>query len=169
MRGVTAVLVLVLAACSTAGGDTTTTDPLAEPSTTSTTAAPTATTTEPTTTTTQDECVDPDGDGVLRNRRGFVCPPHLVGWDGTQFNPNPPIHLPGSYETRTFAVPFSFVAPVSLPSNGDSNSLVQFFQGPNDDTVSSYPPRSSMRIVGGQPYWTEVAQPILESIEFLEP
>ena len=142
-------LVLLLAACTSVAGNTTTTAPVAEPSTTTT--VPSTTTTGPTSATTEEGCVERVGDGVLRNRRGFVCPPHLVGWDGTQFNPNPPIHLPGSYETRAFAVPLSFVAPVPLPSNGDSNSLVQIFQGPNDDTASSYPPRSSMRV------WTDDA------------
>ena len=125
MRGVTAVLVFLLAACSTAGGDTTTIAPLAEPSTTSTRAAPTTTTTEPTTTTTttQDECVDPDGDGVLRHGRGFVCPPYLrtlAGGDQTD------IHLPGEYRTRLFQPAVAFTRTGRFTSSGENSDEVVF-------------------------------------------
>jgi hypothetical protein len=113
VRGVTAVLILVLAACSTAGGDTTTTALPAEPSTTTTT-TPSTTITEPTTTTTVEECTERDG--VLRTRRGFVCPPTLgqfVSVENTDF------HLPGVYETRAFDPRLRFTRTTRFTSIGE--------------------------------------------------
>ena len=119
MRGVTAVLVLVLAACSTAGEDTTTTTaPLAEPLTTTTTAATATTTTEGTTTTTVEECVERDG--ALRNRRGFICPPHLAPFGETVG------YLPGHYETQILRPSLGFSLPGRMRSPGEARSVLPF-------------------------------------------
>jgi hypothetical protein len=122
----TAALVLLLAACTTAGGDTTTTAPLAELSTTSTT-APSTTTTEPATTTTEGECVDRDGDGVLRNSRGFVCPPTLVVLSIEPMRgPEPTWHLPGTYETRQFEPRLRFARDTRFVTVGETANWLVF-------------------------------------------
>jgi hypothetical protein len=126
VRSVTAVLVLSLAACSSAGGEPTTTAPLTEPSTTSVRAPSTTTTTEPTTTA-NDECADGDGDGVLRNRRGFVCPPHLRTLEFIRLNaPAIGIYLPGTYETRLFSLPLRFTRDEQFTSLGENAQSVSF-------------------------------------------
>jgi hypothetical protein len=112
---VTAVLVLLLAACSTAGGDPTTTAPLAEPSTTTTTAPTTTTTTEPTTTTVE-ECTERDG--LVRNSRGFICPPWLWAEGFPEFGD--PTHLLGEYETRFFDPALSFAREERFLSLGEN-------------------------------------------------
>jgi hypothetical protein len=108
---VTAVLVLLLAACSTAGGDTTTTAPLAEPSTTTTT-APATTATQATPTTSEEECVERDG--VLRDGRGFICPPFLTA------GPEGHFYLPGEYETRLFQPRLRFSRTDRFESDGEN-------------------------------------------------
>jgi hypothetical protein len=129
----TAVLVLLLAACSTASGNTTTTTaPLAEPSTTSTTPSST-TTEEPTTTTTVEECVERDA--VLRNPRGFVCPPHLRTIEltgGGNASPETSIHLPGTYTTRLFDPGFTFTNTNQFASAGELPTTAQL------DTCDGY-------------------------------
>ena len=127
MRGVTAALGLVLAACSTAGGDTATTAVPAEPSTTTSTAAPTTTTTEPTTTTSETECVDRDGDGVLRTRRGFVCPPYMRSYDRTgPTEAIADIHLPGTYTLRQFTPAITFTRTERFRAYGENVDIVEY-------------------------------------------
>ena len=121
MRGMTAVLGLILAACSPAGGDTTTTASLPAPSTTSsTTARSTTTTTEPATTTI-DECVDRDGDGVLRTARGFVCPPTMAvfGAEVIQDVSVAQQYQPGTYVTRHLTPRLSFTRSGRFRSTGE--------------------------------------------------
>jgi hypothetical protein len=121
----TAVLVLILAACSTAGGDTTTTTaPPAEPSTTATTAQTTTSTTEATTTT-EEECVERDG--VLRNERGFVCPPVILALKMEPGRgPEPTMHLAGTYETRQFTPRLRFTRTDPFVTIGESTNWLVF-------------------------------------------
>ena len=122
------LLALVLAACPAASEDTTTTTPPVQPSTTSTT-APSTTTTEPATTTTEEECVDRDGDGLLRTRRGFVCPPYLRPYEltDTGFIENiADIHLPGTYTLRLFRPAVSFTRTERSRSYGENPELVEY-------------------------------------------
>jgi hypothetical protein len=138
VRGVTAVLVLLLAACSTAGGDTTTTTaPLTEPSTTTT--APATTTTTERTTTTVEECTERNG--VLRNRRGFVCPPWLIPLDFVGIGTGQTaIHLPGTYDTRQFIPRFRFTREEQFTTVGERTQSVAF----------DYPPNMAMEAFGGE-------------------
>lgn len=108
-------LVILLAACTSTAGETTTV-PLAEPSTTSTKARSTTTTTEPSNTT-EAECTERDG--VLRSRRGLVCPPHLVGSTVIRNEEGQQVYLPGTYRTRQFATPLQFGRTETFSSIGE--------------------------------------------------
>ena len=119
MRGVVTVVALFLAGCSTAGGDTTTTVPLSGPTTTATT-PPSITTSLPTTTT-DEECAERDG--LLRTRRGFICPPTMSTFDVADL---PAHHLPGVYATRQFLPGFTFIAAAALSTRGESARVVEF-------------------------------------------
>ena len=139
MRGVTAVVVLVLGACSTAGGDTTTTTPpLAEPSTTTTASPSTTTVTEPTTTTTVAECVERDG--VQRTDRGFICPPHLAPLESESHG-----YLPGTYTTRLLRPALRFSQPDRFRSHGESPVLAIL----DHDGSAALLPRQGMAAIGG--------------------
>jgi hypothetical protein len=121
------LLLLLIAACTGAAEEPTTSAPLAEPSaTTTSTQPPTTTTSAPTTAT--DECVDRDGDGVLRNQRGFVCPPHLTTYisqaSGTMQMAD--IHLPGTYTLRTFAPKVRFTRTERFTTWGENGDWVGF-------------------------------------------
>jgi hypothetical protein len=114
MRGLVPLVVL-LAACTTAAGNTTTTAPLVEPSTTSTTES-TTTTESPTTTT--NECVDRNGDGLLRTRKGFVCPDQFVSLDYRAGSYS--LYLPGTYRTAQFVPPLTVTRDERFGSEGES-------------------------------------------------
>ncbi len=120
MRGVVTVVALVLAGCSTAGGDTTTTLLVSGPTTASTT-LPSTTTTLPTTSTTDEECAERDG--LLRNTRGFICPPTMSTFDLADL---PARHLPGVYATRQFRPGFTFETAAALSTRGESARVVEF-------------------------------------------
>ncbi|MDX1748588.1 MAG: hypothetical protein R3324_21865, partial [Halobacteriales archaeon] len=130
-------LLVLLAACSTAGEDTTTTAPLAEPSTTSTTTTAQSTTTEPTTTPTEEECVERDG--VLRTRRGFVCPPHLKLLEAVPGFGLASVehHLPGEYRTRLATPAFSFRRTDRFESFGEGPAYLQLDEKGNWFDVST--------------------------------
>ncbi|MDX1747670.1 MAG: hypothetical protein R3324_17180, partial [Halobacteriales archaeon] len=136
MRGVTAVLVLILAACSAADGTTTTVSPT-EPSTTFPTSSST-TAAEPATSTTVEECVERDGDGVLRNPSGFVCPPYLrQGREGV--TPIFEVHMPGTYETRIFSPRFRFTRTEPFTSPGEESVAVTIdYPGPPDPVIGAF-------------------------------
>lgn len=118
-------MALLVAACSTAGGDTTTTVSGVEPSSTTTTSAPSTTTTESATTTTVDECSERDG--VLRNSRGFVCPPYLTPLEARPSFGRPRVeqHLPGVYRTRLATPAFSFRRAERFESFGEGPAYLQ--------------------------------------------
>jgi hypothetical protein len=127
MRQVLPLALLIVAACTGAAEDTTTTAPLAEPSTTATTAPSTTTTTDVTTTTTTvDECTERDG--VLRNSRGFVCPPHLRAYELVPGSTDTPtgIHLPGTYTLRQFTPAISFTRDERFTSPGENSVYVEY-------------------------------------------
>lgn len=121
--------VLVLAACTGMAEDTTTTPPPARSSTT--TAAPsTTTTTEPKTPIANvEDCVDRDGDGVLRSRRGFVCPPTMgnlrLTEDGVIYNRPGDRYLAGTYATVRFRPAFAFSRTEPFSSGGERSQIVE--------------------------------------------
>jgi hypothetical protein len=146
-------MLLVLAACSTPAESAETTTTATTPGATTTTEA-TTTTTQAMTTTTALECVEQDG--VLKDVRGFVCPPGMeLGIDrpGSQTVG----YRPGTYATRLFEPKFSFERTVAFRSSGE-NPFV---------TALDEEPRSSLRAISPQVAQELLAYPF-DSLEWVE-
>ena len=67
-----------------------------------------------------EECVEQDG--ILRTRRGFVCPPTMPVFDVDELAER---HLPGTYVTRLFHPPISFTLPGPTWSRGERLGFVE--------------------------------------------
>jgi hypothetical protein len=140
-----APLALVLVACTGTAEEPTTTTPLTELSTTSSTAA-VITTAEPTTMTTAEECTERGG--VPRDPQGFVCPPGLLPSE-RWLNPTYLVgYRAGTYATQLFHPAFTFTAPASFQSHGESGEFVELFHGPIP--TDSDAPRVVMRAWSSQ-------------------
>jgi hypothetical protein len=157
---------LLLAACTGAAEDTTTTAPLTEPSTTSTTTPTTSTTTEATTTT-MEECTEREG--VLRTRRGFVCPPTLGEFI---FSDGPDLYLPGVYQTRAFHPALRFARTTTFTTFGEhaehlvfdlsDHGAVSSMSGPFGDGMASLPEQSPTNAPEGWSWVTDSTSTAIE-------
>ncbi len=123
MRVVLLVLLVVMSACSPPAGSAETTTSTVSASTTST--SPT-TTTLAVTTSTEPECVELEG--VLRDSRGFVCPPNLTQG---QSDADTVGYLPGTYKTRIFEPAFTHTRQTNFQAGGENSLLVNLDYRPN--------------------------------------
>lgn len=127
----TTSLVLILAACSTAGGNSTT-SPTTPLPTSSTTISILTTTTNTESITAPEECVERDG--VARDRRGFICPPHLNVLEKTGGD----LYRKGRYRTRLFEPALTFARTEPFPSGGESFVAVELTADPKPVVHGTY-------------------------------